>query len=54
MFTAVVEVGPMMRRAIAVGAEVVETQLQVFHTWCRRILLDQEVFHTLHSRLQVW
>ena len=44
----------MMKQAIAMGAEVVETWIEVFHTWCRRILPDQEAFHTLHSRLRGW
>ena len=54
MFTAVVEAGGMMKQAIAVGAEIVETWILVFHTWCRRILPGQEAFHMLHSRLQEW
>ncbi len=52
MLTAVVAAKPMMKRAIAVEVEAVETQLWEFRMSYRRILQDPEVFHKHHSRLQ--
>jgi len=50
MLTAVVAAKPMMKRAIAVEVEAVETRLWEFRMSYRRILQDQGVFHKHHSR----
>jgi len=52
MLTAVAEPKPMMKLAIAVEVEAVQTQLWEFRMSYRRILQAPKVFHKHHSRLQ--